>query len=108
VTIRVDNFFAGLPAVSEQEQFLTLFKSGSVKIERIVSHSHSSAVGFWYDQPEDEWVMVLRGYATLEFEGGEMIEIKEGHYVIIPSHMKHRVHRTDPETIWLTVHAKNS
>jgi cupin 2 domain-containing protein len=46
MTIRVDNFFAGLPASSEQEQFLTLFKSESIKIERIVSHSHSSPPGF--------------------------------------------------------------
>jgi hypothetical protein len=60
MTIRVDNFFAGLPASSEQEQFLTLFKSESIKIERIVSHSHSSPPGFWYDQPENEWVIVLR------------------------------------------------
>jgi len=48
--------------------------------------------------------MVLRGHATLEFEGGEFVEMKEEDYLTIPSHVKHRVHETDPETIWLAVH----
>jgi len=102
--IRVDNIFTALPEALGQEHFFRLFENQSVKIERIVSHSHKSPAGFWYDQPEDEWVMILRGHATLEFEGGEFVEMKEEDYLTIPSHVKHRVHETDPETIWLAVH----
>jgi cupin 2 domain-containing protein len=106
--VRADNIFifAGLAQSPGQEQLSTLFKSRSVKIERIVSRSYGSPTGFWYDQCEDEWVMVLRGHATLEFEGGEIAELREGDYVTIPRHAKHRVHQTGSETIWLTVHIK--
>ena len=101
---RVENIFAGLPESIGQEQFLTLFENEAVRIERIVSRSHSSPTAFWYDQSECEWVMVLRGHATLEFAGGELIEMKEGDHLTIPSHVKHRVNQTGPDTVWLAVH----
>jgi cupin 2 domain-containing protein len=50
--------------------------------------------------------MVLRGAATLEFADGELIDMKEGDYLAIPRHVKHRVRRTSPETIWLALHMK--
>src|SRR5438132_11510396 len=98
------NIFAGIENAAGEEQFATLFKSGVVKIERIVSESHQSPVGFWYDQSEVEWVIVLRGEATLELEGGKFVELKAGDYVTIPCRLKHRVHRTAPQTVWLAVH----
>ncbi len=103
---RVENIFADIPNFIGQEQFLTLFDNEAVRIERIVSHSHSSPVGFWYDQPECEWVIVLRGHATLEFEGGKLITMKEGDHLAIPSHAKHRISQTGSNTIWLAVHVK--
>ena len=102
----VENIFSDLPESSGQEHLLSLFENETVRIERIVSQSHSSPTGFWYDQPEDEWVIVLRGHATLEFEGGKSVEMKEGNHLIIASHIKHRVSRTGPDTIWLAVHVK--
>lgn len=51
-------------------------------------------------------MIVLSGHATLEFEGGELFEMREGDYVTIPSHVKHRVAKTGAETIWLAVHIK--
>lgn len=104
MVIKVENIFAEIPGSSGQEQFLALFENKSVKIERIVSKNHSSPAGFWYDQDEDEWVIVLRGEATLEFEGGEFVRMKEGDYVMIPRHVRHRVQQTSTETIWLAVH----
>jgi cupin 2 domain-containing protein len=88
------------------EQFITLFENSAVKIERIVSHSHSSPAGFWYDQDEDEWVIVLRGSAALEFIDGEVVEMKEGDYLVIPRGVRHRVASTSAATIWLAVHVK--
>jgi cupin 2 domain-containing protein len=99
------NIFA--PAQSSgEEQFDTLLENSSVRIEKIVSHRHSSPEGFWYDQAQDEWVVVLRGAATLEFADGELIDMKEGDYLTIPRHVKHRVRQTSPETLWLAVHMK--
>lgn len=103
MTIRVDNLFANLPELSSSEQFLSLFENPFVKIQRIVSESYSSPPGFWYDQDEDEWVIVVRGKATLEFEGGELVRMQEGDYVTIPRHVRHRVQQTDSKTIWLAV-----
>jgi cupin 2 domain-containing protein len=103
---RVENIFADIPNGVGQEQFLTLFENEALKIERIVSQSHKSPPGFWYDQLQDEWVIVLRGHATLEFAGGELVGMKEGDHLAIASHFKHRVHQTGPETIWLAVHVK--
>jgi cupin 2 domain-containing protein len=105
MTLSVENIFAGLPQKSGQEQFVTLFRNGSIRIERIVSHSHSSPPGFWYDQPEDEWVIVLRGNAILEIDGGEFVGMNEGDYLVIPGGVRHRVHYTGAKTVWLTVHA---
>ena len=106
MSVRVNNIFAGVSAVAGKEEFLTLFDSHSVKIERIVSHAHGSPPGFWYDQTEEEWVILVRGQATLEFAGGKLVELKEGDYLAIPPHVKHRVQQTAPETVWLAVHMK--
>ncbi len=103
MTIRVDNLFANLPELSESEQSLILFENRSIKIQRIVSESYNSPAGFWYDQDEDEWVIVLRGEAILEFEGGELVRMKDGDHVTITRHVRHRVQQTDPKTIWLAV-----
>jgi cupin 2 domain-containing protein len=104
--LTVKNLFANLPAATSGERFATLFDNGATKIERIASYSHASPEGFWYDQADDEWVIVLHGSARLEFAGGEFVELTPGDYLTIPRHVRHRVARTTEETIWLAVHAK--
>ncbi len=99
-------FFLNLPDRLDAEQFLTLFQNASVKIERIVSHSHRSPENYWYDEVEEEWVIVLRGTATLEFAGGDLVELRAGDYLTIAPHTRHRIARTGEETIWLAVHVK--
>ena len=106
MTISVANIFAGIAQAASQEQFQALFENSAVKIERIVSQSYSSPENFWYDQAEPEWVIVLRGTATLEFETTKLVALNPGDHVMIPSHTKHRVHQTGPETVWLAVHVK--
>jgi cupin 2 domain-containing protein len=106
MTPRAENIFAGIGRSSGGEEVLTLWENRAVKIERIVSDSYSSPPGFWYDQDEEEWVIVLGGRATVEFDGGELVEMKEGDHLIIASRVKHRIHRTGPETIWLAVRVK--
>lgn len=102
----MQSIFADVPEVSTKEHFLTLFESPTVKIERIVSQSHSTPAGVWYDQDQEEWVIVLRGQATLQFEHGEPVQMKAGDYVTIPTHLRHRVEETNPDTIWLVVHVR--
>lgn len=98
------NIFADLPERMPDELFTTLLKAFNVRIERIVSHGHSSPAGFWYDQDQHEWVVVLKGAARLRFED-ETVEMKPGDFINIPAHRKHRVEWTTPDepTLWLTV-----
>ena len=106
MTITARNIFTSAGAPPGLEQCLTLLESARVRVERIVSNAHSSPAGFWYDQPEDEWVMVLRGQATLEFNDGESVAMRAGDHVTIAGHVRHRVSETDAETVWLAVHVK--
>ena len=104
--LKTGNLFAAGENTATAEKFLTLLQSDNVKIERIISRNHSSPLGFWYDQPENEWVMVVRGAAVVEFASGEIVEMSEGDYLFIPRHVRHRVARTSDMTIWLAVHVK--
>jgi cupin 2 domain-containing protein len=100
-----NNLFVHLPRYLPDELFTTLLDAANVRIERIVSHGHASPEGFWYDQDQHEWVVVLKGAARLRFED-ETIEMKPGDFIDIPVHKKHRVEWTTPDepTLWLAVH----
>jgi cupin 2 domain-containing protein len=101
------NLFADVPRHTLDEQLLPVLQASNVRIERIVSHGHASPPGFWYDQEQHEWVLVLRGAAKLLFEGDEQpVELGPGDHVDIPPHRKHRIEWTTPEepTVWLAVH----
>ena len=84
-----------------------LVDDGSVRIERIVSKGHASPEGFWYDQEDDEWVLLLEGSAGLLFEDEEeVVVLRRGDHLRIPAHRRHRVSWTAPgeETVWLAVY----
>ena len=101
------NIFSDIPKDLDQEAFEEIINSGNFRIERIMSRGHSTPPGQWYDQDQDEWVIVLAGSAALLFEGSEhAITLKPGDYVNIPAHVKHKVEWTNQaeETIWLAVH----
>ena len=107
--MRADNLFDALP-VGTEEVFDPLLQCANLRIERIVSRGHTSPESGWYDQPQHEWVLVLRGAAVLAFESGEVIELGPGSHVNIPAHSRHRVQWTDPAcaTVWLAVHYEAS
>jgi len=103
----VTNIYTDLPEQCPDEIFQTLLKNQNITIERIISKGHSSAVNEWYDQLQDEWIMLIKGQAKLQYKhNSSIILLNPGDYLFIPSHTKHRVHWTDPEmeTIWLAIH----
>jgi cupin 2 domain-containing protein len=102
----VNNIFEAIPEDLKDEKFELLVESGRVRIERIISKGHTSPESGWYDQEQNEWVMVLRGKAVLAFEDEASITLQEGDFVDIPAHKKHKVEWTAPdiETLWLAVH----
>ncbi len=105
--VETGNLFGGIPAMSTAEQITILLDTPNLRIERIVSHGHASPPDFWYDQDKPEWVIVLAGSAAILFEGEpEARSLKQGDYLHIPAHARHRVVWTDirEPTIWLAVH----
>ena len=97
-----------LPAPDPAAEILSpLIIRENLKVERIVSTGQTSADGYWYDQPESEFVVLLAGKATLRFETPDMtIEMTPGDWVEIPPHCRHRVEwtQTAPPTVWLALH----
>ena len=102
------NLLQTTPPAPGAEIFEPLFVSSAVRITRIVSNEHASAPGFWYDQDDDEWVVVIAGVATLEFEADRPRELKKGDWIVIPAHTRHRIAQTSSDTLWLAVHAKTN
>jgi cupin 2 domain-containing protein len=105
--VNIKNLFADLPSHVPDEFVQTLIAAANVRIERIISHGHASPDGFWYDQDQHEWVVVLQGTAKLLFEGEEQsLDLKPGDFVNIQAHKRHRVEWTTPDepTVWLAVH----
>jgi len=101
----MNNIFNDIPQNLDNELFEELVKTDNITIERIISKGHQSPISGWYDQEQDEWVMVLSGKAIILFEDDTEVTMKNGDHIIIPAHQKHKVIWTEPdiETIWLAV-----
>ena len=102
----VQNLLTNLPDATTEERIEVLLSTSSSRLERIVSHGQSSPEGFWYDQNQAEWVMVMQGNARLAIEGdAKEHTLGPGDSIYLPKHCRHRVTWTDPEqpTIWLAL-----
>jgi len=97
------DLLAAIPETLSDELTTVLVAAGPVRIERIVSDGHASPPGFWYDQAEDEFVVVMHGGGVLEYADGRRQELSPGQWVHLPAGVRHRVTRTDPRTVWLAV-----
>jgi len=100
------NLLSPLPDVDAGERVATLMTKPGLRIERIVSRGQASPPGFWYDQAEAEWVLVLAGRARLRFADETQAQVLEpGDWLDIPPHRRHRVDWTDPTvpTVWLAI-----
>lgn len=98
---------SGLTHDPQQETFQTLLNQAGTRLERIVSHGHTTPPGVWYDQDWDEWVLLLSGAARLRIEGqAELAALQPGDYLWLPAHCRHRVEWTDETqaTVWLALH----
>ena len=88
------------------ERFQTLWRSGAVKIERIVSRGDATPKGKWLRGRRDEWVMLLKGRARLRFKiKNRRVAMKPGDHLFIHAGAAHRVEWTLPRknTVWLAM-----
>lgn len=95
------NIFDHAMAGKGKENIEELLNNKNVVINRIVSNDLRN--GEWYEQSEDEWLVLLTGEAVIEFADNEKA-LRQGDTLFIPAHVKHRVSSTSQKTLWLTVH----
>ena len=101
------NLLRNIAPAGPEEEVTPLLETLGARVVRIVSHAHASPPGFWYDQAEAEWVLVVAGSAGLLVEGESSVRgLGPGDYVLIPPHVRHRVEWTagDQPTVWLAIH----
>jgi cupin 2 domain-containing protein len=102
----MSNLFANLPVETKDEVFTELLSRPGARIERIVSNGQSTSADTPFNQDHDEWVLLLRGSASLWVDGDGEHDLHPGDHMLIPARRTHRVTRTakDEPTIWLAVH----
>jgi len=88
----------------ERETFEVLLRRPGVRIERIISHGHTTPPSEPYVQDWDEWVLVLKGKAELSLQDLGKRTLATGDYLLIPSGVPHLVTYTEDPTIWLAIH----
>ena len=103
----MDNLLTDLPPACRDEVYEDLLRGGEFRVERIISTGQTTPANEWFDQAANEWVVLMCGAARLRLENPERIlEMRQGDYVNIPAHQRHRVEWTDPDgpTVWLAIH----
>lgn len=99
------NIFSNIPSELPNEIFEDIIVTEKLRVERIVSKGQISPDIGWYDQNENEWIIVLSGYGVIEYINGVKVILKQGDYLNIKAHEKHRVIETssDEATVWLAI-----
>lgn len=91
-----------LPA---DEDIVELVHASHIRIERIVSSEQTTPEGEWYDQEQDEWVLLVQGDAVIEYDDGRRETLAAGDHILLPARCRHRVAYTSrrPPCIWIAV-----
>lgn len=99
------NIFSNIPSELPNEIFEDIIITEKLRVERIISKGQTSPDIGWYDQNENEWIIVLSGYGVIEYINGAKVILKQGDYLNIKAHEKHRVIETssDEATVWLAI-----
>ncbi|MEI2453492.1 cupin domain-containing protein [Lysobacter firmicutimachus] len=99
--MKIGNLFDGSQAPAAGERFEPLLSHRNLVVERILSSAAIEPVE--YVQPQDEWVALLQGEATLEV-AGESFELRSGDHLFLPAGTPHIVRRVSQGALWLAVH----
>jgi cupin 2 domain-containing protein len=103
-----ENIFDLIPDTLPEELTNIIYSTDNIRIERIVSHGHTTPEDKWYDQDENEWVILIDGFAGITFEKEKEILLNKGDYLFIPAHKKHKITFTTQKrkTVWLAIFIK--
>jgi cupin 2 domain-containing protein len=95
------NLFADSVPPVTGERLEILLSHKNLVIERIVSSARLDAK--LYVQPQDEWVLLVRGEAELDI-AGETVALRTGDHVFLPSGTVHTLKSASEGALWLAVH----
>lgn len=95
------NLFDDAAPPPEGERFEGVASVRNVRVERIVSSASPDPAR--YVQEQDEWVVLLRGEATLDVDG-RAVTLRAGDHLLLPARTPHAVLRTSDGALWLAVH----
>jgi len=95
------NILNNIKIPKKNEEFKLLLEHKNIKIMRIVS-SHKLQPQE-YIQDEDEWVLILKGRATLIVES-KKIKLSKGDTLFIPAKSRHKIKKVKKGTVWLAIH----
>lgn len=98
--IILNNIYHTQEPKENSETFVTVFQNNSLKIESI--RSWLKAPGEVYNQEQDEWVLLVRGEASLQISE-QVLNMTKGDCCFIPRHTKHQVLSTSNDALWLGV-----
>lgn len=103
-----ENFFEQKEVGNGKEIFSSIFSSRGLKIKRIISKGYRTPERKWLIDDTDEFVILLKGSASIRFFNGEIKKMKRGDYIHIPPGTKHKVTYTSkkPCCYWLAIHFK--
>ena len=95
--------FFDYEADPEAERITPWLARPGLRIERIASYGQASD---WYEQDEDEWVLLIEGEARLALEREGRVEelaLAAGDSLLLPAGLRHRVLATSRPALWLCV-----
>ena len=95
------NLFEDSAPPGAGERVDVLLSHRNLVVERIVSSANITPKK--YVQSQDEWVVLVRGHAELEVEG-EVVGLKSGDHLFLPSGTAHSVKSASEGALWLAVH----
>lgn len=103
MNLTVVNLYAPDPTQAGETIDVLLHGRG-FRLEHIVSRGMPTPEGDWYDQPGPEWVLLVRGTATLAVDDGTSVDLRAGDATLIPARCRHRVTQCSIDAVWLALH----
>ncbi|RLA37563.1 MAG: cupin [Gammaproteobacteria bacterium] len=104
---RAGSLYTDLPEPVAVEHFDELLTGEAFRLQRIVSTGQITPPGEWYDQDDDEWVVILQGAAEVRLaDEPQARRLTPGDWLLLPAGCRHRVEWTtdDGPTVWLALH----
>lgn len=83
-----------------------IYENDKIRVEKISSYGSPSPEGFYYNQSEDEFVILNQGSAELIIDG-VMTVLNQGDSIYIKAHSLHRVESVSNDAQWICIYIKN-